>query len=1008
MTVLFSDLCGSTRLGHEADPEVLDQVLAELKSAASRIITKHDGSLVQFHGDGVLAMFGHPTPHEDDVRRATEAALEYHDAVRQLDLSHLFLKPFEIRLHSGIHSGLVLVRAGGAVQGRFELVGDPPNTAAGICARAGVDEILVSESTLIGSLPFFETEAVEPLVLKGKPDPIPAYRVLARSDVRTRFEASRRRGLTPLVGREPQLESLQQGLVRASKGSLTRIRIVGDAGIGKTRLVEEFLREVRARDGKVFSSYCEDAGSAAPLHPFRMMLRQAFELGDDRDQQSIEDFIKSKMLDLGLDAHLSEILPLLAERPSSPADASALARAIAELMTAVARNQFLVVFVDDWQWVDDASRTLATALMGPLRDQPILWVTAARPTRPGEESGVGEGLLTLPPFADDESSAAIQTLTSAQLDHRQIAKLHNRSGGNPLFLEELCRSLGHKGISAGEKIEVPSTLHGLIEDHVESLPMDQAEAVRAASVIGNNVPSFLLERITGLASSDIILSRLAENDLLYDGPGEGMFRFKHGITRDAIYQSVPLAKRRRIHTEIAEFLDRAGEAGDGEASYEILAYHFEGAARYVEASNFAELAGDRAWAGAALDRARKQYRAALSSLDQLSASVEVQRRWLDISSRRAFACVFNPAPEQLEMLGRAVEIASDLGDLDAEGHAYFWMGFIAYSLGDQEASIRHYRMGLEIAEKAGNEKLIAQLRANLGQSRASACDYEEALKLLDESIESKQRLHKRKSSKTAPTGSAFAIACKAFVMAEMGETEQGEKLMQESLAAVGGTGHPVEGSCYSFYATMMILQGRFGEAIEIADVVRKTGERVNGPYLFGRGRSEGAFARYMNDRNEEALAALEETTQWLERRPIRLYISLNYGYLAEAMFLAQEPERARHYAGRALERAAQLDVIGEGMACRVLARLGALEEPDRLEASEPFLVRAFASARKRGSRREIALLQLTRSEIAVDRGDFESARDGLQRNQMELDRMQLAWYSERARSLADRLVSTGA
>jgi class 3 adenylate cyclase len=150
VTVLFADLCSSTRLGHSSDPEVLDQLLQEIKAAAFRVIDRHNGIVVQFHGDGVFAIFGHPIPQEDDVRHATEAALELHREIRDLNVGHLVPESFQVRLHSGIHAGLVLLRDGGSVQGCFEIVGDPPNTAAGLCSYAAEDEILVSASTLRG------------------------------------------------------------------------------------------------------------------------------------------------------------------------------------------------------------------------------------------------------------------------------------------------------------------------------------------------------------------------------------------------------------------------------------------------------------------------------------------------------------------------------------------------------------------------------------------------------------------------------------------------------------------------------------------------------------------------------------------------------------------------------------------------------------------------------------------------------------------------------------------
>ncbi len=242
LTVLFSDLCQSTRLGQLVDPEMLDEVLQHVREAAFAAISRHDGTVVQFHGDGVLAVFGYPQPHEDDVRRAAEAALDLHARVRSLDLGHLLPPGFALRMHSGIDAGLLLVRGGDAVFGRLSLVGDPPNTAAGLAGRAAEDGILATRHALEGCLPFFDVERVEDVTLKGDTESTPTYRIRGRTDVVRRFDASRRRGLTPFVGRERPLERLKEALGRSAAGELVRVSLVGDAGIGKTRTIEEFLQ----------------------------------------------------------------------------------------------------------------------------------------------------------------------------------------------------------------------------------------------------------------------------------------------------------------------------------------------------------------------------------------------------------------------------------------------------------------------------------------------------------------------------------------------------------------------------------------------------------------------------------------------------------------------------------------------------------------------------------------------------------------------------------------------
>ncbi|MCR9096110.1 MAG: AAA family ATPase [bacterium] len=1014
MTVLFSDLCGSTRLGHAIDPEVLDEILGHVKEAAFRTIADHGGTVAQFHGDGVLAVFGHPDPGEDDVRRATEAALDLHAAIRDLDVTHLTPRGFELRMHSGLDAGLVLVREGDAILGALELVGDAPNTAAGLASRAGVDEILASRTALVGHLPFFETASVAPVSLKGIDAPVEVYRVSGTTGITRRWEASQRRGLTPFIGREEALDTLGTAFAEARHGRLRRVLVVGDAGIGKTRTVEG-ARESGAR---TLSGYSEQQGSIAPLWPFQQIMREVFDLSADPKAFVEAADVEDRLEALGLAPHALELLALLSVRPTgrhgdpsarAEGGAKALA-AFAALLSALAKTETIVLFLDDWQWSDDASRVAAGALQAMLANEPLLWITATRPTETSDAPHGDERRIELEPFRDEESARAIDLLAPSGLDLDTAGRLHVRSGGNPLFLEELCRSLRPRDEAGIEAGDVPATLHGLIEDRVHSLPTEQAETLRAAAVIGNVVPCWLLEGLTGLAEGAPLLSDLANADLLHPGVVGGTLRFKHGITRDVVYHSVRLADRRRYHARVAAILE-GNQDGDGpDVPLESLAHHYEGAADFERASRYAERAGDRAWATAALDRTRLQYGNALDALDHLPETEENQRRWLSVSKRRAFACVFNPAREQTEMLARAAEIGTALGDLSAVGHALFWRGFIHYSLGNMSEALEAYDEGLEVAERAGDEKLVAQIRANIGESRAATCEYEAAERLLDESIEAKRRLHSAngdarngKERSRAPTGSAYALACKGFIAAERGDTPMSEQWFGEALEAVAGTGHPVAGSCLAFQGTAQLLLGRFERALEIAKEVQAAGERMNGPFLFGRGRTEGSFARFMLEGDPEALDTLRRTTDWLEEKEIKLYISLAYGCLAEAYVRVERLDVARRFAQRALERAERLDPLGEGMALRVLARITARETPNQPDRADAYLDRALHAAVQRGSRRESALTIATQAEILAHRGERDLAGKRLAIALPELEGMGLEWYAADARRLAESL-----
>lgn len=1013
LAVLFSDLSGSTQLGRSTDPEVLDEILAHVKRVVFPIIESYGGTVIQFHGDGVLSVFGYPKPEEHDIRRAVDAAIDVHAAIRSLDLRHLLPRGFELRMHSGIDAGLVLVRKGDEVLGRLTVVGDPPNSAAGLADHAGRDEIYASDAAVGSILPFFEATAVPPTSLKGIDVALATHRIDGRSGITRRIDASRRRGLTPLIGRSKALEALQGALATAREGRLGRALVVGDAGLGKTRTVEEFLNLAREDGAIVLSGYCERQGTVAPLWPFQQALRQALDLSTDSAADPSVAAIEARIEALGLADQAVELLGVLGLEPTP--DPAQLATgetapraqggaqgvaAFAALLTRIASSAPLVLFFDDWQWSDDTSRLAREALLAILAQQPLLWITATRPASTSVPAP-NEVHIALDPFSGEESLEAIQALAPPGLDLEDIGALHARSGGNPLFLEELCRSLEASQDGAGPAL--PATLHGLIEERVRRLPPDEAKLLRAASVVGNVVDEGVLRALCDVEEDARALTALEEDDLLRPGAIEGTLRFKHGITREAVYVTIKLAERRRLHGEIARILEERHADNPAGRPHESLAYHYEGAEDYERACEHAEIAGDRAWAQAALDRTRLQFGDALAALDRLERNEENLRRWLSISQRRAFACVFNPAREQIEMLEEAGRIGRELEDWSAVGHALFWRGFIHYSLGNMAESLETYQEGLEVAERAKNAKLVAQLRANLGEGRAATCEYDEAITLLDESIETKRRLHAGKGKSRTPTGSAYALACKAFIAAERGEVADSARWFEEAQEAVRGTGHPVGESCRAFESIAQTLYGRFERALELGERVRNAGARMNGPYLFGRGSCDAAFSRFMLTGEPDALDELENATRWLDEKEIRLYISLSWGFLAEAMVRAERFEEAREYAEKVLERADAFDPISEGTACRALARIEQKHRPEDPARAEAWLDRALRAAEKRGSLRDRAITLATHAEILADRGDAEAARARLGIALPELERMDLTYYADEARRLSARL-----
>ena len=1011
LTLLFSDLCDYTALSEASDPEDIDALKHAVENRAKAVIGRYRGTVNQFYGDGILAVFGYPAPDEDDVRRAIEAALELHAAVRSLPIDRALPPDFVPQLHSGVHSGVIFVREGDPLHGRYELTGDAVNTTQRLCAAAGRDEILVSKATLSGLEAYFMTEEVQPLALKGKDRPFDAYRVLGRSDVDTRFEARYRRGLTPFIGRRAELEQLSTLLTEIG-GCQSRIaRIVGPAGIGKTRLFETFKRTLPSGFA-VYAGECEHFGDVGPYRPFARMLRQI--CPPESAPPSAEEsavWIERWLTELGdsLGEYGPPLLQLLSlipwpddEPPSSGSAEPLVGRALAAVVSAMAAKHPVTLILDDWQWADDASNQALATIIRTVRDRPVLILVG---TRPRDDTLVAlEDALTLElrPFSYEESARAVRALLPRALDLGVSAAIHARAGGSPLFVEELCRSLPP---DAGDVIdaEVPTTLHGLIQARVSSLRPEAIEVIRAASVIGNEFHLWLLDVCCGQMDTRALLVDLVEQDLIYgDDAPAGAFHFKHGITRDVVYESVPIQTRRRLHAMVASAIERRHTGASASDHWEALAYHYAGSSEHQRAIDYAELAGDKASATSALDRARFHFGAALSALDRQRPQALDRKRWLRISPKWAAACVYSPARTQIRILDKSADYARALGATDAMGHAEYWLGWIHYALGEQGEAIHHYEKALQIARGIGHSKLIAQLLANLGQSEAAAGEYDLALAHLDEAIAMKRDRATRAPRRGIPVGLAYALGCRALVHGDRGDFQRAYDDMGEAVHMVQGSAHAIEGSLLGLLAMIQLWQGEWGACLESTARARSKAEQVNGPYVLAITSAMAGYARWMLDRAPEALREMRQSVEWLEGREIALFLSFSLGHLAEALAtLPDDPRAAEPFAQRALRRAEERDPIGETSAYRALARIE-LQSP--FAHTRKHLESALRSAERRGSRRDLAVTRLLVARVQVASGATLGVGSMLREMHKAFCDMAMPWYASQAKELLGKLV----
>ncbi len=921
LTIFFSDLSDSTRIAAAMEPEDYADLLQHVRTLAEQIIPRHGGEIVRIDGDGMLCVFGLPADHDDAARRATEAAIDLHAAASALDQS--FASPERrIRLHTGIHSGIVLLRVGDLVRGRFELLGDATNIAARLCDNARPDEIVVSEAALGADRPFFTVGSRQLLPISGRQNDLPIYPVFGREPTANRFAARIRRGVATFEGRAAQLAQLNDNL-RACTNEAGRVVILsGPAGIGKTRLAGEFLDRAATVGASVHRGDCEAYLGARPLQPFLQIARTF-----------VDQTLNGTSNLLGLpDAALTE---------------QCLLEAIIASLTASGGPTIFAI--DDWQWADDASRLLFDRIKS-TSPKGVLFLLITRSDDVSSNDLEGTQTIAVPPLTHGESGAAIESLLATS-EPFLVDRIRDHAGGSPLCIEELCHAVVDDGNTA-TKGERSNWLDMLIQARFARLPPQQAMIVRHAAIAGRVIPGWLFNALTGVPIDDPAVRQLMLEDFIYDAETPGSLRFKHGITRDAVYRTIGRQQRLTLHRKAAEALHAQCAIDGEEAHIEALAYHHDAAGIADRAAHYALLAGDKAMTASALDRAQAYYRSAIKNLGD---DHKRQKDFNRAIHRFGLACVADPSPDQLAVLTESAVQAGAADNIEGATLCNYWLGTICYGLGRSQSSIDYLNQAMTTINVLNSPRLSAQLRANLGQSHLAAGNYAQAAVCLDAAIPAMKAV-----SSGMETGLAYASACRGFLFADQGHFAQADPYYASAIKLLVDTTTPLRGSVVTQQAAVSLWRGDYRAARGHAEAGIEIGHKSRSRYYVMMSTALRAFAQWKLSRDPDAIDELVKCAQWFSSGASRQRTSLCFGWLAEIMADQGRVPETRRYVALTLARARQGDRLGEAMACRAMASVAAQGYGPR--NADYYLAMAERSATIKQSPRESSLNRLCAAE----------------------------------------------
>ena len=629
VTVLFSDVTGSTALGEQLDPEAVRALMGRYFVAMKAVIERHGGTVEKFIGDAIMAVFGIPTLHEDDALRAVRAAAQMREALAALNTELATERGVTIQTRTGITTGEVV--AGDPSAGQTLVTGDTVNTAARLEQAAAPGEILIGEPTWRLVRDAVSAESVAAISAKGKALPVPAYRL---GSVVAGAEGHARRLDAPLVGRERELARLTQSYSDAvSQRRCELFTLLGAAGVGKSRLVREFLAAV-GDEARILRGHCLPYGQGITYWPLAEALKGAAQI-DERDNRATAQHKLLVLLDGERDAELlAGRLATAIGLSDDPAPQTELFWAVRRTLEHLARQRPLVVVWEDIHWAEPTFLDLIDHLADWSRDAPLFVLAPARPelldARPGWGGGkLNASIILLEALPAEAAARLIDALPGgAELPEALRTRIASAAEGNPLFVEELLAMLIDDGVlqlvdgrwrASGdlEQLAIPPTISALLAARLGRLSAGERHVAERASVVGRifepeAVAALSADRADGALGEQLMA--LVRKELVRpdrsEVTGGDAFKFRHILIRDAAYESLPKRERADLHERFAAWLESA--SGDRVAEFgEIIGHHLEQAYRYqVELGGSPSVAlGERAagWLSAAAGRASERF-----------------------------------------------------------------------------------------------------------------------------------------------------------------------------------------------------------------------------------------------------------------------------------------------------------------------------------------------------------------------------------------------------------------